>query len=101
MGWAPAFSWAACPITPFERNLDWRVVQKGRAVELRRHGTPDSAPPLCVLQLACQLPDAKPITVSYSLRRDSILLGDIAAMQFSYGDGTSQACRVTEIEVPK
>lgn len=92
---------ANCPITPQERNLDFRVVQERRAVELRRYGTPDSAPPLCVLHLGCQLREAKPVTVSYSLRADSILLGDITGMQFSYGDGSSQACRVTDIRVPQ
>jgi hypothetical protein len=92
---------ASCPITPQERNLDFRVVQDRRAVELRRYGTPDTAPPLCILQLACQLREAKPVTVSYSLRRDSIVLGDIAAMQFSYGDGSNQSCRVTDIQVPQ
>ena len=98
---AAAAAYGSCPITPYERNLDFRVVQKGRAVELRRHGMSDSAPPLCILQLACQLPEARPVTVSYTMRRDSILMGDIAAMQFAYGDGTQQSCRVTEIEVPK
>jgi hypothetical protein len=44
----------------------------------RRYGTPDSA-----------------------LRADSILLGDISAMQFSYGDGSRQACRVTDIRGPQ
>jgi hypothetical protein len=100
-GTAAAAAHGSCPITPYERNLDFRVVQKGRAVELRRHSTPDSAPPLCVLQLACRLPDAKPVTVSYSMRRDSILMGDISAMHFAYRDGTQQSCRVTEIEVPQ
>ena len=92
---------ANCPITPQERNLDFRVVHERRAVELRRFGTPDSAPPLCVLHLGCQLREAKPLTVSYSLRADSILLGDISAMQFSYGDGSRQACRVTDIRGPQ
>jgi hypothetical protein len=92
---------ASCPITPQERNLDYRVVQERRAVELRRYGTPDSEPPVCVLHLACQLPDAKPVGVSYVLRAGSILLGDISAMQFSYGDGSTQRCRVTDIRVPQ
>jgi hypothetical protein len=100
-GAAATAAHGSCPITPYEGNLDFRVVQKGRAVELRRHGMPDSAPPLCILQLACQLPGGKPVTVSYTMRRDSILMGDIAAMQFAYGDGTQQSCRVIEIEVPK
>ena len=97
----PAVSSAACPITPYERNLDFRVVQKGRAVELRRHGAPNAAPPLCILQLACRLPEPQPVTVSYTLRSDSILMGDIAAMQFAYRDGSKHACSVTEIEVPQ
>jgi hypothetical protein len=92
---------ASCPITPQERNLDYRLVQERRAVELRRYGTPDSEPPVCVLQLACQLPDAKPVGVSYILRAGSILLGDISAMQFSYGDGSTERCRVTDIRVPQ
>jgi hypothetical protein len=92
---------ASCPITPQERNLDFRIVKDRRAVELRRYGTPDSTPPLCVLHLACELPDAKPVTVSYVLRRDSILLGDISAMRFSYADGVVQSCNVTEIRVPQ
>ena len=96
----PAVATANCPITPQERNLDFRVVKEGRAVELRRYGTPDAAPPLCVLHLGCRLREARPVTVSYSLRADSILLGDITGMQFSYGDGSRQACRVTYIRVP-
>ena len=92
---------ASCPITPQERNLDYRLVHERRAVELRRYGTPDSEPPVCVLHLACQLPDARPIGVSYVLRPGSILLGDISAMQFSYGDGSSQRCAVTDIRVPQ
>jgi hypothetical protein len=71
---------------PQERNLDWH-----------RAG----APPLCVLQLGCRLRDAKPVSVAYTLRGDSILLGDIAAIQFSFGDGASQSCRVTDIRVPQ
>jgi hypothetical protein len=92
---------ASCPITPRERNLDYRLVQERRAVELRRYGTPDHEPPVCVLQLACQLPDARPVGVSYTLRAGSILLGDISAMEFSYSDGSSQRCRVTDIRVPQ
>jgi hypothetical protein len=92
---------ASCPITPQERNLDFRVTPDRRAVELRRYGTPDSAPPLCVLRLACRLRDARPVSISYSLRRDSILLGDISALQFSYGDGAAQSCNVTDIRVPQ
>ena len=92
---------ASCPITPQERNLDYRVVQERRAVELRRYGTPDSESPVCVLHLDCQLPNARPVGVSYVLRSGSILLGDISAMQFSYGDGSTQRCRVTDIRVPQ
>jgi hypothetical protein len=92
---------ANCPITPLERHFDFRLVKERRAVELRRHGAPGSASPLCVLHLGCQLPDAKPVTVSYVLRRDSILLGDISAMNFSYADGVVQSCNVTEIRVPQ
>jgi hypothetical protein len=101
VGALPGLCEAHCPITPQERNLDFRIVQERRAVELRRYGTPDSAPPVCVLQLGCQLRDAKPVSVAYTLRRDSILLGDIAAMQFSYGDGSNQSCRVTDMRVPQ
>jgi hypothetical protein len=96
----PAVAAANCPITPQERNLDFRIVEERRAVELRRYGTPDGASPVCVLHLACQLPEAKPVTVSYVLRRDSILLGDISAMRFAYADGVVQSCNVTEIRVP-
>ena len=100
---APAFSpvFASCPITPQERNLDYRIVQDRRAVELRRYGTPDGAAPICVVQLGCQLSGAKPTSVSYTLRAGSILLGDFVSMQFFYGDGTSHACRVTDIQVPQ
>jgi hypothetical protein len=80
-----------------ERNLDFRIVQGRSAVELRRRGTPNTEPPLCVLQLGCQVRHEKPQTVSYVLRRDSILLGDISAMRFAFADGTVQACNVTEI----
>lgn len=97
----PGVSEASCPITPQERNLDWRVVNNRRSVELRRFGTADSAPPLCVLHLGCRLRDGKPVAVAYTLRRDSILLGDISDMQFSYGDGSSQSCRVNAIQVPQ
>ena len=92
---------ASCPITPQERNLDYRVVQERRAVELRRYGTADTESPVCVLHLDCQLPDARPVGVGYILRSGSILLGDISAMQFSYGDGSTQRCRVTDIRVPQ
>ena len=91
---------ASCPITPQERNLDYRIVQDRRAVELRRYGTPDSAAPICVVQLGCRLSGAKPTSVSYTLRAGSILLGDFVSMQFFYSDGTSHACRVTDIQVP-
>ena len=91
----------SCPITPQERNLDYRLVQERRAVELRRYGTPDTEPPVCVLHLDCRLPDAKPVGAGYVLRAGSILLGDISAMQFSYGDGSTQRCRVTDIRVPQ
>ena len=67
-------------------------------MELRRYGTPDSAPPLCVVLLDCRLRHAKPVALSYSLRADSILLGDFTAMHFSYGDGSRQSCGVTQIQ---
>ena len=92
---------ASCPITPQERNLDFRVLPERRAVELRRFGTPDSAPPVCVVHLACRLRDAKPAGVSYTLRAGSILLGDFVSLQLFYEDGTSHACRVTDIRVPQ
>jgi hypothetical protein len=52
VGLLPGFSEASCPITPQERNLDFRIVHERRAVELRRYGTPNSEPPLCVVRLA-------------------------------------------------
>jgi hypothetical protein len=101
VGILPGFCFAGCPITPQERNLDYRVVQERRAVELRRYGMPDSAPALCLVHLGCQLRAEKPFAVAYSLRQGSIILGDIVSMQFFYGDGDSQACKVLDIQVPQ
>jgi hypothetical protein len=88
---------AACPLLPGEHKLDFRVVAERRAVELRRHGVPDSAPPVCTLQLDCRV---RPVTignVSYTLRAGSILIGDISTMHFLFLDGNTQSCGVTEI----
>jgi hypothetical protein len=92
---------AACPLLPGEYKLDVRLLQDRRAVELRRHGVPNSAPPLCVLQLACRVGPANVRNVSYTLRSGSILVGDIAAVHFQFLDGQTQSCRVTEIQVPE
>jgi hypothetical protein len=92
---------AACPLLPGEYKLDVRLLQDRRALELRRHGVPNSAPPLCVLQLACRVGPANVRNVSYTLRSGSILVGDIAAVHFQFLDGQTQSCRVTEIQVPE
>jgi hypothetical protein len=92
---------SACPLLPGEYRLDVRVLQDRRAVELRRHGVPNSAPALCVLQLACEVGPADVRNVSYALRRGSILAGDIAAVHFQFLDGQTQSCTVTEIQVPE
>ena len=73
------------------------MVAERRAVELRRHGVPDSAPPLCTVILGCQVRAATVSNVSYTLRAGSILIGDISTMHFSFVDGNTQSCGVTEI----
>ncbi len=92
---------ASCPLLPGEHKLDFSLVQDRRAVELRRHGVPNSAPPLCLVQLACRVERIDLRNVSYTLRAGSILIGDISSMQFFFADGNSQACGVTEIRVPQ
>ena len=82
---------------PGEQKLDFRLVAERRAVELRRHGVPDSAPALCTVALACQVKPATLQNVSYTLRAGSILIGDISALHFLFLDGTTQSCPVTEI----
>jgi hypothetical protein len=76
-------------------------MQDRRAVELRRHGVPNSASPLCVLQLACEVDPTDVSNVSYTLRRGSILVGDIATVHFQFIDGQTQSCRVDDIRVPE
>jgi hypothetical protein len=92
---------AGCPLLPGEYKLDVRVLQDRRGVELRRHGVPNSAPALCVLQLGCQVGPATVRNVSYTLRPGSILAGDIAAVHFQFLDGQTQSCTVSEIRVPE
>ncbi len=91
---------ASCPLLPGEHKLDFRLAPDRSSVELRRHGVPDSAPPTCVLHLACKVGPADVRQVSYTLRAGSILIGDIAAVQFFFADGDSQACGVREIRMP-
>jgi hypothetical protein len=93
----PILGWTACPLLPGESKLDFRVVAERRAVELRRHGVPDSAPPLCTLLLDCRVRSATVSNASYTLRGGSILIGDISTMHFLFLDGNTQACGVTEI----
>jgi hypothetical protein len=92
---------SACPLLPGEYKLDVRVLPDRRAVELRRHGVPNSAPPLCVLELACQVGPVDVRNVSYTLRPGSILAGDVATVHFQFLDGQTQSCRVDEIQVPE
>lgn len=91
---------ASCPLLPGEHKLDFRLAPDRRSVELRRHGVPDSAPPTCVLHLACKVGPAAVRHVSYTLRTGSILIGDISALQFAFLDGTVQSCGVSEIRLP-
>ena len=97
----PGLAGAACPLLPGESKIDFRLVEDRRSVELRRHGIPNSAAPTCVLELACRVRPADVRQVSYTLRRNSILLGDIASMQFLFLDGSEQSCEVADIKVPQ
>jgi hypothetical protein len=90
---------ANCPILPVERDLDYHILEDRRAVELRRRHEPKGSP-LCVLQLGCRVREEALTSVSYVLRRDSILPGDIIAMRFSFSDGAEQACPVRAIHTP-
>lgn len=101
LGLASLGAKAACPLLPGEHKLDFRLMADRRAVELRRHGVPDSAPPLCLLELACKVGPADVRNVSYTLRPGSILIGDIAAVNFQFLDGNTQTCAVTDIRVPQ
>lgn len=92
---------ASCPLLPGERKLDFRIAPDRRSVELRRHGIPDSAPPTCVLHLACRVGPADVRDVSYTVRSGSILIGDISALQFAFLDGSVQSCGVSEIRAPQ
>lgn len=99
LGFASLAAKAACPLLPGEHKLDFRLAEDRRAVELRRHGVPESAPPLCTLHLGCKVGPADVRNVSYTLRPGSILIGDIAALSFQFLDGNTQTCAVTDIRV--
>ena len=78
---------------PGENNLDYRIVDDGRAVELHRRSVAQGETRLCRLQLACRVASV-PSQAAYVLREGSIVLGDIIALRFYFADGRRQDCPV-------